>query len=53
MIAGTWQALFSPGVSNPIAPGFPIYPAHSGKGPQRPIAAQMRPAGAPTTVVGT
>jgi hypothetical protein len=26
MIAGTWQALFSPGVSNPIAPGFPIYP---------------------------
>jgi hypothetical protein len=26
MIVGTWQALFSPGVSNPIAPGFPIYP---------------------------
>jgi hypothetical protein len=26
MITGTWQALFSPGVSNPIAPGFPIYP---------------------------
>jgi hypothetical protein len=26
MIVGTWQALFAPGVSNPIAPGFPIYP---------------------------
>jgi hypothetical protein len=26
MIVGTWQALFAPGVSNPLAPGFPIYP---------------------------
>ncbi len=26
MIVGTWQVLFAPGVSNPIAPGFPIYP---------------------------
>jgi hypothetical protein len=26
MIVGTWQALFAPGASNPIAPGFPIYP---------------------------
>jgi hypothetical protein len=26
MIVGTWQALFAPGVSNPIAPGFPVYP---------------------------
>jgi len=26
MIVGTWQALFVPGPSNPLAPGFPIYP---------------------------
>jgi hypothetical protein len=26
MIVGTWQALFAPGPSNPLAPGFPIYP---------------------------
>jgi hypothetical protein len=29
MIVGTWQALFAPGVSNPLAPGFPIYPNFS------------------------
>jgi hypothetical protein len=27
MIVGTWQALFAPGASNPIAPGFPVYPS--------------------------
>jgi hypothetical protein len=26
MIVGTWQAIFTPGVANPIAPGFPLYP---------------------------
>jgi hypothetical protein len=26
MIVGTWQAIFTPGASNPVAPGFPLYP---------------------------
>jgi hypothetical protein len=26
MIVGTWQAIFTPGMANPIAPGFPLYP---------------------------